>query len=54
MSRRAALTLIVLLAALALPGQALAASANGSAGDMRAYYDGQTLHDQLQARAERR
>ena len=40
MSRRTALTLIVLLAALALPGQALAASTNGSAGDMPALYDG--------------
>src|SRR2546428_7159606 len=41
MSRRTALTLIVLLAALALPGQGLAASPNGSAGDMPALYDGQ-------------
>jgi hypothetical protein len=40
MSRRAALTLIVLVAALALPGQALAGNSNGSAGDMPAYYDG--------------
>src|SRR5438309_1238077 len=40
MSRRTALTLIVLLAALALPGQGLAASPNGSAGDMPAFYDG--------------
>src|SRR5438445_11861340 len=40
MSRRTALTLIVLLAALALPGQAVAASTNGSAGDMPALYDG--------------
>jgi hypothetical protein len=41
MSPRAALTLIVLLAALALPGQAVAGNTNGSAGDMPAYYDGQ-------------
>jgi hypothetical protein len=41
MSRRSALMLIVLLAALALPAGALAASPNGSAGDMPAYYDGQ-------------
>jgi hypothetical protein len=40
MSRRTALTLIVLLAALALPAGALAASPNGSVGDMPASYDG--------------
>jgi hypothetical protein len=33
--------LLLAVAALALPGQALAASPNGSAGDMPAYYDGQ-------------
>jgi hypothetical protein len=41
MSRRTALTLIVLVAALVLPAGALAGSPNGSAGDMPAYYDGQ-------------
>jgi len=40
MSRGTALTLIVLLAALVLPGQALASGTNGSAGDMPALYDG--------------
>jgi hypothetical protein len=41
MSRRTGLAVIVLLMALALPAQALAASPNGSAGQMPAYYDGQ-------------
>ncbi len=41
MSRRTAFALVALLAALALPAQALAASPNGSAGEMPALYDGQ-------------
>ena len=41
MSRRTALALVALLAALALPAQGLAASPNGSAGEMPAFYDGQ-------------
>ncbi len=41
MSRRTAFALVALLAALALPAQALAASPNGSAGEMPAFYDGQ-------------
>jgi hypothetical protein len=41
MSRRTGLALAVLLTALALPAQALAASPNGSAGEMPAFYDGQ-------------
>ena len=40
MTRRTAFALVVLLAALALPAQALAASPNGSAGEMPAFYDG--------------
>lgn len=36
-----ALGLVLAVAALALPGQALAASPNGSAGEMPAFYDGQ-------------
>ena len=40
MTRRAALALVALFAALVLPAPALAASPNGSAGDMPAYYDG--------------
>src|SRR5262249_61190291 len=41
MKRRTALALVVLAAALVLPAQAPAASPNGSAGQMPAYYDGQ-------------
>jgi hypothetical protein len=41
MSRRTGLALVVLVTGLALAAQALAASPNGSAGDMPAYYDGQ-------------
>ena len=41
MKRSAALTLVVLAAAMVLPAGPLAASPNGSAGDMPAYYDGQ-------------
>lgn len=41
MSRHTGLALVVLVTALALAAQALAASPNGSAGDMPAYYDGQ-------------
>jgi len=41
MSRRTAFALVALLAAVALPAQALAASPNGSAGEMPAFYDGQ-------------
>ena len=41
MKRSAALALVVLAAAMVLPAGPLAASPNGSAGDMPAYYDGQ-------------
>ena len=41
MTRRTAFVLVVFLAALALPTTALAASPNGSAGQMPAFYDGQ-------------
>jgi len=41
MTRRTAFALVVFLAALALPTVALAASPNGSAGQMPAFYDGQ-------------
>jgi hypothetical protein len=41
MARRRAFALMVLLAALVLPARALAASSNGSAGEMPAFYDGQ-------------
>ena len=41
MKRSAALALVVLAAAMVLPAGILAASPNGSAGDMPAYYDGQ-------------
>ena len=41
MKRSAALVLVVLAAAMVLPAGPLAASPNGSAGDMPAYYDGQ-------------
>ena len=41
MSRRTGLALVGLVVALVLPAQALAASPNGSAGQMPAYYDGQ-------------
>jgi hypothetical protein len=40
MKRRSALALLVLAAALVLPAKGLAASSNGSAGQMPAYYDG--------------
>ena len=41
MKRSAALVLVVLAAAMVLPAGPFAASPNGSAGDMPAYYDGQ-------------
>jgi hypothetical protein len=41
MKRGSLLALVVLAAALVLPAQAPAASPNGSAGQMPAYYDGQ-------------
>jgi len=41
MKRSASLALVVLAAAMVLPAGTLAASPNGSAGDMPAYYDGQ-------------
>ena len=41
MKRSSGLALIVLATVLVLPAQGLAASPNGSAGDMPAYYDGQ-------------
>ena len=41
MKRSAALALVVLAAAMVLPAGPFAASPNGSAGDMPAYYDGQ-------------
>jgi hypothetical protein len=41
MNRTSALALVVLVATLVLPAQALASSPNGSAGEMPAFYDGQ-------------
>ena len=41
MKRTSGLALLVLAAVLVLPAQGLAASPNGSGGDMPAYYDGQ-------------
>src|SRR5262249_9554102 len=41
MTRRTAFALVVFLAALGLPTTALAASPNGSVGQMPAFYDGQ-------------